>query len=1645
MSKGLWDDVNPDAPDAAPVYGSSPERPERPKDMDKDALGLYNMRVAEYRADTSVWSSRATRLQHLWTWVNATVDPALLAPAMMILVEQQKSTLQALIKALRTELAPTSVSTVNTVRAQYRAHLHKAKQGRMSPESWYQEWHLLYTKAKAYKLSEVEGQLATQDFLDALAPKLAPEWARMMHQMIIQSAVLGKDTLSLSEVARIYSALLQEHQLRATNHNVGIFATMGNQATEPPKQGRNRRKCPCNRDHPWPATDCRKVQSALTGKPLTISEQSKDQILARLNELDCAGLKKALAKKGWITESQEVVRASGAPSYPGSISAALIDPMLLQHDPQSLGIYTTMDFNAHPLSKSTILDNGGALHLVNSMELLEPGSYTKAVGVKCVEAGTQAFPIQGTGTRVIKNSVNGARGPRTEDLVLRDVAVVEGFHVNIISEARLMHVGVWYLGLDATLRVGTLEQSVVLATLVRKHNLTFFEYKPLTLYPTVMSVISNHQTLRSWSTHPREDSEDVWHARSGHLGPVALRALVKHARNVRIKGTARLKCEHCATTHAKQAISRRPRERSPRPYWRISWDLFDMPIGSLGELWIMAIKCDFSGKIHTYTLQAKTIIEIMRVFENFKSFLTTRYKLKICKIMQDNDVATLPWRGTSRFQAWATDAGIEIESSPPYTHEPNGGAERAGQEIITKSIKMRSSSNMPEKLWPEIVDAATWLYNMSPSYAHELQAPNTVLESWFRQYFKYYEPEIVRAATADLRPDWSGVYAYGCRAYPLNKERAAGRNKRGFKVTPRGHIGYLVGYRASNIYRIWIPTLDQVITTRNVAFDEELFYATEEATLMPIEQIEKIVNVLHEDEVRDAGEAFEDIYDQLREAAGDREESEAQQPHPERELGGEDASQSEIWAGQPNDRIEQESAPARVTSAASESPGYRAGRHEHTGLQTPELTPEPGAGLSTRLRDRDQTSSPREVHSTGEAGVLGDPGALTAQRVDNTQTVTRSGPASSAEPIETGNTQSVRGRSRRGAQTALPTRASRRIRGQDPENNPESTEGSGSYSLLYQKGSELWKGFLEEHFPSTEAANLNKELATVHAVVAAALTTQKPTYQARTHRDELPKLPRKWKELETHQLGQLFKEAAQKEINTLQAAKTWEVIERTEATDRPLPLKWVFTYKLDEDGYFVKCKARIVVRGDLQIVDSLQSTYAATLAARSFRTAMAIAAEFDLEIMQYDVVGAFLHANRDHQPTVICDLPDGFKLSGKSVKLNRALYGLRDSPLLWYEELSRTLKKAGLTASKEEPCLYFSSDRKILLLFYVDDILLIYSKDREQDAHKVTTAIRAAYRVEEKGPVSWFLNVRVIRNREKRTITLVHDEYIDKVAKKFNLASSALFPSTPLPAEELVKNDGEASKREIKDYQERVGSVLYTTIMLRPDVAFAASKLSHFLTNPSKKHFEAVDRVIVYLYRTRYQGIRYGQNEGAELMICGDASFADDTLTRRSSQGYIITLFGGAIIWKAARQSTVTTSTTEAELLALEQVSKEAMALKRLFGELTLDLGNCWRIFCDNQQTIRLVVADNERVSTKLRHVDIQNMWLRQEHAKGSFQIEYLETSSMPADGLTKNLSKQQFKKFKAQLRLVDTRSLINDQTTHGATGTYEGKGNGYH
>jgi hypothetical protein len=117
----------------------------------------------------------------------------------------------------------------------------------------------------------------------------------------------------------------------------------------------------------------------------------------------------------------------------------------------------------------------------------------------------------------------------------------------------------------------------------------------------------------------------------------------------------------------------------------------------------------------------------------------------------------------------------------------------------------------------------------------------------------------------------------------------------------------------------------------------------------------------------------------------------------------------------------------------------------------------------------------------------------------------------------------------------------------------------------------------------------------------------------------------------------------------------------------------------------------------------------------------------------------------------------------------------------------------------------------------------------------------------------------------------------------------------------------------------------------------------------------------------------------------------------------------------------VITSSTEAELLALSHAAKDVIWWKRFFSSIKrLDINENIPILCDNRQTIRLITAEIPQVNTKLKYIDIQGHWLRQEVANGILQIQWVPTTEIPVDGLTKALLKQRFDIFVKQLGLVD-------------------------
>jgi hypothetical protein len=399
--------------------------------------------------------------------------------------------------------------------------------------------------------------------------------------------------------------------------------------------------------------------------------------------------------------------------------------------------------------------------------------------------------------------------------------------------------------------------------------------------------------------------------------------------------------------------------------------------------------------------------------------------------------------------------------------------------------------------------------------------------------------------------------------------------------------------------------------------------------------------------------------------------------------------------------------------------------------------------------------------------------------------------------------------------------------------------------------------------------------------------------------------------------------------------------------------------------------------------------------------------------------------------------PRGFERPGHVLLLKRALYGLKESPMLWHAELTSTLESLGLVPVPGIQCLYANSS--LLVFFYVDDIVLAYRRRFEQEATSFVNSLTKAYELNRLGDLNWFLGIKVTRDRERNALWLSQEEYIEKARTKYSISIPTKPVEVPIPpyADYSTPDGYKATADQVHAYQSRVGTVNYLATQTRPDIAKAVSVLSYSLLNPTPAHLKAADHLIQYAYSTRRLALCYQNDDkqlhflspgsttrAPEFLGASDASFADDEATRRSSEGYLFKCFGGAVEWKAGRQTTVTKSSTEAELLALSHAGSALIWWNRFFKAIKLDLVSIPTLLCDNKQTLRIVQLPDFKLSSTLRHVDIHSHWLRQAARQNEILFNWVETSRMPADGLTKILPKQKHDAFVQLLGLTDIGTL---------------------
>lgn len=150
-----------------------------------------------------------------------------------------------------------------------------------------------------------------------------------------------------------------------------------------------------------------------------------------------------------------------------------------------------------------------------------------------------------------------------------------------------------------------------------------------------------------------------------------------------------------------------------------------------------------------------------------------------------------------------------------------------------------------------------------------------------------------------------------------------------------------------------------------------------------------------------------------------------------------------------------------------------------------------------------------------------------------------------------------------------------------------------------------------------------------------------------------------------------------------------------------------------------------------------------------------------------------------------------------------------------------------------------------------------------------------------------FVGVQIDRDRMNKSMLIHQKLYVEKIIEKFNMkeAKAVSVPADPHTVLYPVKNDQSGITNA--PYREAVGSLMFFSIVSRPDITFAVNTVSKYLNNHNKSHWEAVKRIFRYLSGTKDLGIMY-RSGGSKSDLIGfcDADYARDLETRRSVTGY---------------------------------------------------------------------------------------------------------------------------------------------------------------
>ena len=494
----------------------------------------------------------------------------------------------------------------------------------------------------------------------------------------------------------------------------------------------------------------------------------------------------------------------------------------------------------------------------------------------------------------------------------------------------------------------------------------------------------------------------------------------------------------------------------------------------------------------------------------------------------------------------------------------------------------------------------------------------------------------------------------------------------------------------------------------------------------------------------------------------------------------------------------------------------------------------------------------------------------------------------------------------------------------------------------------------------------------------------------------------------------MWRKSMDDELKALEETNTWNIVHLPPGK-HVVGCRWVYRFKFNPDGSIERPKSRVVAQGFTQHFGvDYKETFAPVAKMSTVKVLLSVAANHGWSLSQMDVKNAFLHGELEEE--VYMKIPPGHPLCGdpsRVCKLNKSIYGLKQSPRAWHAKLSSTLEDLGFTRSSADSSLYVQTGQteKLMVLIYVDDLIITGSNADSIAALK--KKLQGKFPVKDLGPLKYFLGIEVATSR--KGLFLNQRKYTIDLLRDSNMLNSKP-ANTPFDSKLQLDKLGDPLDSP-NYYQKLVGKLIYLTIT-RPDISFAVSLVSQYMHAPTVVHLCMVKRILRYLKKTIGRGIVMRRNGHTDIIGFSDSDWAGNTIDRRSTTGYCMFVGGNLVSWKSKKQPVVARSSAEAEYRAMAAASCEMVWLKNLLTDLGFSPTSPMKLFCDNQAAMH--IAANPVFHERTKHIEVDCHFIRQQVQSKVIQTHYIRSSDQLADAFTKVLSSTVFHRLMFKLGSID-------------------------